>query len=509
MATTTWRTRHREQASLDTLPEGARIILLLGAFALYYVAPGLPLSVLLLAICAVLCYLQLPLAVSLVPLAMPFFMLPKQLGHPNPEFSLGETALVVCAVAYVVRRTLEPPGPSERNANLLRRYVPASPLERAIGLFFVAATVATLAAHFRHEALRQYRWTVLEPIAYYVLVVALLRDTRAMTRALWSIVAAGVLVAVLGLGQYVFHPDTLTGSYWVGHTLYPLHLVTSVYGSPNNLGLLLDRAVPVAIVLGVALLILARRQRPGAAPLPAYLALLAVVPMAAVLVLSSSRGGIITAAAVSIAAALLWRGRREPRLELAGAGLVVLGAAGVLWKARHGLSTIARLHVWISGLKMIRDHPLFGVGPDNFLYYYVNRTLLDPRNAALKGCIAAVNQVKLPARGYMDTVNAWQEPCLSHPHNIVLDTWLSTGVVGLVALALVGTGFVLLAWRNLQWLRAGPARTVQVACAAIVAATVIHGLVDNSIFVPDLAVLFWLALALTANLDTLRTSGAV
>jgi hypothetical protein len=31
-----------------------------------------------------------------------------------------------------------------------------------------------------------------------------------------------------------------------------------------------------------------------------------------------------------------------------------------------------------------------------------------------------------------------------------------------------------------------------------VLATLVHGLVDNSIFVPDLAVAFWLALALTS-----------
>jgi len=63
----------------------------------------------------------------------------------------------------------------------------------AAALFVVAATLATLVAHFRHEALRQYRWTVLEPVAYYVLVVALLRDARAMVRALWAVVAAGAL----------------------------------------------------------------------------------------------------------------------------------------------------------------------------------------------------------------------------------------------------------------------------------------------------------------------------
>ena len=485
------RGRRQERVSSAALPESVWIGLLIGAFALYYVTPWLPLSLLTLALCAVLCYVQLPLATSLVPLAMPFFMLPKHLGHL--EFSLGETAIVLCCVAYVVGRTLQRRRWGTGFDSMVRRYVPASPLERALALFLVAATVATLTAHFRHVALRQYRLVILEPIAYYVLALALLRDTRAMVRAVWAVAGAGLLVAVLGLGQYGLRPDTLSGAYWVGHTVHLLHLITSVYGSPNNLGLLLDRAIPLAVVLGLAVLATAQSWR---AAWPAYVAWLAIVPMAAALLLSESRGGIITATAVSIAAALLWRGRRQPRLELAGLGLVVLGTAAVLWKLRHGLSAIARVHVWLSALAMIRDHPLLGVGPDNFLYYYVNPRAIDPHNPAASNCPALPRA--LPGPHYLDLRDAWQEPCLSHPHNVVLDTWLSTGLIGLVALALVLVGFVMLARRNLRVCRAGWPRAVQVGCCAIVLATLVHGLVDNSIFVPDLAVAFWLALALTS-----------
>src|SRR5207253_6396123 len=169
----------------------------------------------------------------------------QHLGHL--EFSLGETAIALCCVAYVVGRTLERRGRGAGLGPMLRRYVPASPLERVIALFLVSAMVATLAAHFRHFALREYRLVILEPIAYYVLAVALLRDTRSMARALWALAGAGLLVAVLGLGQYLVGPNTLTGAYGVGPTMHRLYLIVSVYGSPNNLGLLLDRAIPMAV----------------------------------------------------------------------------------------------------------------------------------------------------------------------------------------------------------------------------------------------------------------------
>jgi len=518
--------------------EGAWAGLLVAAFVLYYVAPGLPLSLLLLAVCGALCYLRLPLAVSLIPVAMPFFMLPKHLtGHQ--EFALGETAIVLCALAYGLQRLLTlstvttRPGSYVANALLLvRHFVPRSRFERPVALFLAAATAAMLAAHFRWFALREYRLVILEPIIYYVLVVALLRDTRSMLRALWALVASGVLVALLGLGQYVFRRNTLVGVRYTGPashpTAIPLHLVTSVYGSPDNLALLLDRVIPVAIVLGLAALTPALpgirrapalRDRPGGQPAPRpskpslpLIAALAVVPMVVALLLTGSRGGILTAVATGLAAVLFWRSQTErrygPLLTLLSAGGVLGGTALlVLSQIQHGASTATRLYVWRSALAMIRDHPLFGVGPDNFLYYYFpDPHKIDPHpfyNPHVYDCVPPSLRGQLPAKHYIDTVNAWQEPCLSHPHNAVLHVWLATGLVGLAALAILLVGFIVVARHNLSRLRGTQtqARAVQVAAIAVVVATFVHGMVDNSIFVADLAVAFWLAVALTGQLS--------
>jgi len=522
--------------------EGAWAGLLVAAFVLYYVAPGLPLSLLLLVVCGALCYLRLPLAVSLIPVVMPFFMLPKHLtGHQ--EFALGETAIVLCALAYGLQRlaTLSAAmtGPASRGVGagvmvLLRHFVPRSRFERPVALFLAAATVAMLAAHFRHVALREYRLVILEPIIYYVLVVALLRDTRSMLRALWALVASGVLVALLGLGQYVFRRNTLVGVRYTGSPAspvpHPLHLVTSVYGSPDNLALLLDRVIPVAIVLGLAALAPtlpgirrapAQRDQAGrVAPRPSTLsapslpliAALAVAPMVVALLLTGSRGGILTAVATGLAAVLFWRSQTErrygPLLTLLSAGGILGGAALlVLSQIQHGASTATRLYVWRSALAMIRDHPLLGVGPDNFLYYYFpDPHKIDPHpfyNPHVYDCVPPSLRGQLPAKHYIDFNNAWQEPCLSHPHNVVLHVWLATGLVGLAALGILLVGFVVVARHNLSRLRGArtQARAVQVAAVAVVVATFVHGMVDNSIFVADLAVAFWLAVALTGQLS--------
>jgi O-antigen ligase len=118
---------------------------------------------------------------------------------------------------------------------------------------------------------------------------------------------------------------------------------------------------------------------------------------------------------------------------------------------------------------MVRDHPVFGVGLDQFLYQYAPR--------------------------YVDPAG-WPERYTSHPHNLILDVWLRLGLAGLVLLA----GVVYICIRDIRRLRGAVARSDQrrlaVAGAALLVGGATHGLVDNAFFLPDLAVLTWIAVAL-------------
>ena len=67
---------------------------------------------------------------------------------------------------------------------------------------------------------------------------------------------------------------------------------------------------------------------------------------------------------------------------------------------------------------MLRDHPLLGVGLDNFLYEYPKYILPE----------------------------AWREPNLSHPHNIVLDFWVRLGIGGVFILFWLLAAFYKQAW---------------------------------------------------------------
>jgi O-antigen ligase len=184
-------------------------------------------------------------------------------------------------------------------------------------------------------------------------------------------------------------------------------------------------------------------------------------------------GGIVGALVV-----LLVVGRRRLALKggLVASGLLVvvfaLAIVGILPERLNPLRQTGgfRLDLWVSSLQMVRDHPLLGIGLDNFAYLY--------------------QQVYLQA-------SAAAEPNLSHPHNWILNFWLSLGVLGVIAFCWLLMRFFRVARFSTgkRWLVAG--------ALGAVADMLVHGFIDNSYFLVDLAFVFWLCLA-TAD-DKIRS----
>jgi O-antigen ligase len=155
--------------------------------------------------------------------------------------------------------------------------------------------------------------------------------------------------------------------------------------------------------------------------------------------------------------------------------VVALGAIGLLRTPRfaglldpHSGTLLFRLQLWRASWAMFRDHPWLGVGPDNFLYQYRGRYILP---------------------------SAWQEPHLSHAHNLLLSYATRLGVVGLVAGVWLQVAF----WRRaltLPRVADRDWRGLALGLMGSMAYTLAHGMVDASTFFVDLAFAFLLTLGL-------------
>lgn len=380
----------------------------------------------------------------LLGLSLPFFLFPKKLG--GMAFSMSELillAILAGASIYAVRRWLS--GHRRPLAEM------TTPLDRPIALFLAAALLSLLVSEVLRVSLRDLRTLILEPVAAFYLATWFLRDRRDLAWLLAGLLLGGAAAAAMGLYQYLFteHVVAVEGA----------KRVLGPYLSPNHMGLYLGRTLPMALALLLFV--------PG---LRAPAALLAAFPAVALL-LTFSVGAWLATLLATCTVVLLWQRRALPALA---AGAVVLAVAAVPlfsvervsshFSISRGTSFI-RLNLWQSSIQMIRDHPLLGVGMDNFLYHYRGGYLLE-------GAVA--------------------EPNLSHPHNLVLNFWLQMGVLGVVA-----AGWLLAALAQ-EWLRLWrmPLPLLERALLAGIAGATVdllaHGMVDNSYFLVDLAFHFWL-----------------
>lgn len=442
-------------AAYRRLGDGANLIATLATATIFYVSPWLILTIVSGALLLLLIGLRPDLGLALVALFAPFFMLPRQLF--DAAFSMAELTLLMCVVSYVVRVAYSA---RSRGALRITHYAAGlTSLDRAVLAFVIVAAVATLLADYRVFALREFRVIIIEPAIYYALIRAAKLDRAALWRIVDALILAGVVVAVIGLVQYAFNLNVITAEEGVRR-------LRSVYGSPNNVGLFLGRVFPIG--LAVAALGVGWRRKLYAA---------ALLPVAAAIVLSQSRGAIFIGLPASILTIGVLAGGRW--LWAAIGSLIVAAVASIpllnspriqaLFSGEGGTGFF-RVALWRSSIELIRDHPLFGVGPDNFLYAYRGRYLLP---------------------------EAWQESSLSHPHNVVLDFAARLGLMGLGVFVWLQIAF----WRTVRSIIARPAsRALAIGLAASMVDFLAHGLVDASYFVVDLAYVFMLTLALAARL---------
>ncbi len=290
------------------------------------------------------------------------------------------------------------------------------------------------------------------PALYYALLRLIPLDRRTWRQIVDGFLLGGVGVALIGLWQVA-----------LGRNLVPaeggLLRLQSVYHSPNSVGLYLGRVWPF----------LAAGAWWGRDGRRRVLSLLALLLVTAAIALSFSRGALLLALPASVLAMGWWAGGRSRWVALA---LVLVGGLGLipllrlprfaaLLDLRQG-TTFFRLKLWRSSLRMIRDHPLLGVGPGNFLRVYRTRYVL-------------------PA--------AWEEFNLGHAHSFLLDHWTRLGVLGVAAALAVQVAF----WRAL-WRWEGR-QALALGLVGGMAALLAHGLVDNAVFSPDLALTYLLMLA--------------
>lgn len=114
-----------------------------------------------------------------------------------------------------------------------------------------------------------------------------------------------------------------------------------------------------------------------------------------------------------------------------------------------------RLNYWRISVAAIRDHPFLGIGPGNF------------QEVFLKYRVDLSNDTR-------------------YSHNIFLNVWLETGLIGLIAI-----GFLII-----TFIRTSLIKSKYLFLAGM--AFILHNLIDITYFIPEAGLLWWVILGLAA-----------
>jgi O-antigen ligase len=290
----------------------------------------------------------------------------------------------------------------------------------------------------------------------------------------WLIAAA--LTGREGAQQYFF------GQTW---SMEGVGRVTSFYPSATAFGIYAGRGLSLALVLAIFLPKQAWRWRVAAALLSVSIGL--------GVLFSFARGAWIGVFVALLVVALV--SRFKPflvtmlSLTAAGAALALvvmlkLATIPVLTAERitsmfdfdtPDNTAVSRIRIWQAALRVIGDHPFTGIGQDQFLR-------VDPKYG-------------VPHVRFLT---------VSHPHNWILDFWLRLGIPG-VAWMFVALGYffytVTRLWGRFRGTALG---ALALGLLASMVDFAVHGLMDMAYFTMDLALTFWLTVALVAIMQRLK-----
>jgi O-antigen ligase len=349
-----------------------------------------------------------------------------------------------------------------------------------IGLFFIAGIISMFIGGLDRPKLGQFIVLFLQPISIFF-IGRYLTSKFPNTKNLLLVTC--YLLLILTGAYAIFQYFTLTGlpPAWWGNSDEPKRAL-SFFIHPNFYALW---CTPLLAFLIPDVAATVKGQMSGIKCFKAISWIIGALG----LFLSLSRAGWFGLAA-AILIYLIFAADKKIRKIILSAVIVMVIVIVAIPNFRYRLilplygekSSISRLSLWETGWKGVKESPILGLGLTGFSHQW---------------------NILNTDKGLTDTHN--------FPHNIFLDLWVETGIIGLISLiGLIG----LYIYRGLRG--ASPPQLVRrsfseggvmgrapgevdfmpLAISLFLIALIVQGQIDNPYFKNDLAMVFWIILAL-------------
>jgi putative inorganic carbon (HCO3(-)) transporter len=295
-------------------------------------------------------------------------------------------------------------------------------------------------------------------VVVFALITLTVRDWRRLEIVMAGGVLAGLVVAAHAIFQYLTGDFSRIGFIDGSGTVE--YRVTSFFSHPNQLAGFLAVLIPVAAAL-------ARH----ATMRPLRVAAAALVPLALVaVVLTYSRGALVGLLALPL---IMVRNPRTWPLLAVALVAIALVTPGV-WRARiadagslQSPEIATRVEIWAAAIEGFGQRPVLGWGLNNFPQAYI--------------------ALERPGRNFLGAGGFDVPPTA---HNLYLNVAVEQGLVGVMALVLLGIAVVQM---TIRLRRSEDRRRRAMGLALLGSATVIalHNLFDVTFVDPKTSVLTW------------------
>jgi len=450
-----------------------------------------------LIIFATICWKWLDFGMGLVVLGMPFYLLRMNIG-PLPSTFLELMILTLCLI-FVVKKIIHREVKStfqNWRMSLKRWWLP-------ILLFLLAAIISVfVSADFKH-ALGRWRAYFFEPILIFLIFLDVVRSKKQLQIVIWALGLSSLAISFGAIFQYIFNIN-IPADYNVPN----LKRATSFYDYPNAIGLY----VAPIVTLFLGLLICAFKnifsfkfqtlftgrqvsnfksiQNDKFQIVNIFFCLTVIIFGIIAVAMAVSKGAIF-GILVGLFFMLMFTKWRWFVVGLAIFSIIVVLIVPATSKkvvpviSFQETSGDVRLVLWEGTWNLIKANPIFGAGLAGFQKAYPNYKL-----------------------------NKHTE-ILVYPHNIILNFWVETGMLGLLSFIAI---LIIFFWQGFEknkktieqknkpayW--SGRQITnyklqietnkLEIALMGAMVCIIMHGLVDVPYFKNDLSLLFWMIIGL-------------